>query len=320
AEQWTGSKLNVEAALDQFGADEAYPLAEMERHLQGPLSEASQILCDTDRDMLRGVKPLQSAVDAGRVRQLSTLMHDARWQKSPAELALAEHQLAATFEYECKKAGASGMAYPQVVAGGPDACTIHYSRNDKRVREGELVLVDAGCELQGYCSDITRAWPVSGTYTKAQRLVYDVVQDVHRRCVEECVVGGTLRAIHHLSIQLLSEGLAELRIFGLLPPDEIAKEPYRLVYPHSVGHWLGMDTHDTSSIRHDRALQPGVIMAIEPGLYIPDEPKYGDFAGIGIRIEDDVAITAVGPRILSQDVPSDPLEIQRLVGSGLPAR
>lgn len=179
--------------------------------------------------------------------------------------------------------------------------------------------MDAGCELHGYCSDVTRTWPASGTFSAEQRAVYEVVLHTHRRCLEACRPGALLRTIHALSIRLVSEGIAQLGLLQHMGAQDVAMGPYRQFYPHSVGHWLGMDTHDVSSISHDTMLQPGVVLTVEPGLYIPDVPElYGRFAGIGVRLEDDVLITEKGAhRVLSGALPLEVDDVEHMVQQGL---
>ncbi|GAB4823335.1 hypothetical protein N2152v2_010381 [Parachlorella kessleri] len=344
-EQWDGVRLNPDAATELYGAHQAFPMAEMPVRLSSILSQASSVVYDLERagetSGVRHLAAFQELVKQDRVQHLRPLMHRLRWRKSSAELSLMrrsasiaaaslascmrashdmvhEHSLAAQFEYGCKAAGAQRMAYPPVVAGGADACTIHYSRNDKHVPGTDLLLLDGGCEFHGYCSDVTRTWPVGGRYSDAQRAVYDVVLDCHRRCLEVVQPGATLRQLHQLSVRLLCQGLRDLQVVASKSVDALAQTgSYRLFYPHSVGHWLGMDTHDTSSISHDRPLEPGVVLTIEPGLYIPDDEAYGSLRGVGVRIEDDVAVTGkdAGHEVLSREVPVDPKQVEALVGS-----
>lgn len=376
-EQWDGARLSPEASCEFFGAAEAYPISEMPKRLNQMVSEASSIVYDSDRhdgfesssnnsSGMQSLPAFVEAMHAGRTQGLRPLMHNLRWVKSPAELALmkqssqiagrsimgcmqasytgrsggqdsssrkktigGEHQLAALFEYQCKTAGAQRMAYPPVVASGMDACTIHYSRNDKQLHSdsGDLMLLDGGCEMYGYCSDITRTWPLNGQYSAAQREVYDIVLSVHTACMEACQPGATLRDLHLLSCRLLMEGIGSL---GFLDNNNnnninitgnkgasITMSPHailRTVYPHSVGHWLGLDTHDTNTVPQDKPLQPGVVITIEPGLYIPpDEGRYGKYAGIGVRIEDVVALRNGGCEVLSGEVPVEAGEVERLV-------
>ena len=234
-------------------------------------------------------------------------------------LGVSEHNMAALFEYKCKSAGAQRMAYPPVVAGGANACTIHYSRNDRCLPGDEMVLLDGGCELYGYCSDVTRTWPIGGKFSGAQAAVYDAVLTAHRRLLDAVRPGATLRALHHTSIRFLSEALVNLGVTHGKSAEAIMRDQsFRTFYPHSVGHWLGMDTHDSATMSHDRPLEPGVVLTIEPGLYIPDREEFGALAGIGVRLEDDVAVTVEGAEVLSAAVPLEMDEVAAMVGSGSP--
>jgi len=347
-ETWDGARLSHDATLEYFGADEAFPLSEIPQKLSALLANASVVALDVQKS---DVAPLASAVSQlpamkiaegqGKVQSLHHMIHRLRWVKSPAELELMrrsagaaaaamtecmktskpgvkEHDLAALFEFKCRTASAQRMAYPPVVAGGANACTIHYSRNDRQVQNDEMILLDGGCELYGYCSDVTRTWPVGGTFTGAQAAVYNAVLDTHQRLLELVRPGATLRELHHTSIKLLSEKLADLGVLNGTTADYLMNsQSYRTFYPHSVGHWLGMDTHDAATMSHDRPLEEGVVLTIEPGLYIPDREEFGDLAGIGVRLEDDVAVTVAGAEVLSAAVPLEPKEVEALVGSGL---
>ncbi|KAL4859087.1 Intermediate cleaving peptidase 55 [Chlorella vulgaris] len=342
-EQWDGARLGPVAAAEVFGAHEAFPISQLPSRLGSMLGEASAVLYDAeskDPCAVLHLPAFQAAAARHCLQPLRPLMHKLRWRKSAAELALLrrsaklaaaamagciqqshpgvhEHLLAASFEHTCKAGGAQRMAYPPVVAGGADACTIHYSRNDKPVPGDHMVLLDGGCEYQGYCSDVTRTWPVGGKYSGAQRAVYEAVLSVHRACLAACKPGTTLRQLHHTSVRLLADALAQLGVQPGHSASDIMQGSYRRFYPHSVGHWLGLDTHDSSTMSHDRQMEPGVVLTIEPGLYIPDDPAFGHFRGIGVRIEDDVAITAAGHEVLSGDVPVGVEDIEQLVGSGL---
>ena len=253
-----------------------------------------------------------------------------------AAAAVSERALAAAFEAEVKSLGADRLAYPPVVAGGARACTIHYSRNDRRLRAGEWLLVDAGCELWGYASDVSRAWPVvAGSHgadapSAAARFssgphaeVYHALLEVHSRCVAAAVPGNSLSEIHALSVSLLADAAAQLggaeakgpsgavpALRGLSAAD-IAGRGGRQgpltggsgpgcigIYPHAIGHWLGLDTHDAplgAGSGAGAALVPNVVLTIEPGLYFPpDERRWGRLAGVGMRLEDDVAVRTRG--------------------------
>lgn len=294
--KWNGARLSHDATLSFFGADEAYPMREMPSRLSTMLAAASTIVLEPESPNLAPLAATVSqlpgtvlAAQQGRVQPLRPLTHKLRWRKTPAELALmrrsaaaaasamtqcmahtrpgvSEHTIASLFEWRCKAAGAQRMAYPPVVAGGPDACTIHYSRNDKMLTAQDLLLLDGGCEMWGYASDVTRTWPVGGKFSSPQTAIYEAVLSAHRQLIEACRPGVTLRQLHHLSVRLLTDSLYGLGIAKGPNADAIvANGTFRKYYLHSVGHWLGMDTHDSSTMVHDRPLEPGVVLTIEPG-------------------------------------------------------
>ncbi|KAG2424574.1 hypothetical protein HXX76_014454 [Chlamydomonas incerta] len=366
--KWDGAGVGREAATGLFGADEVHYLHEMPRRLAALASAASSasssasssplLLFDSDRvgghhysTLMALLKPALEA--PGRVGPLRPLLHNMRLIKSPAEAGLmrasavlssaalrhcmastapgvTEYGLAAAFEYGVKAGGAARLAYPTVCAGGADACTIHYGRNDKTLQAGQMVLMDAGCEYGGYVSDVTRTWPVAGRggagarggrggFTGPQRDVYAVVLEAHQRCLAAARPGSSIRDLHHLCIDVLSEGIRDL---GLRPGASLAEirgSMYRDYFWHSLGHYLGLDTHDTALVGHDRPLAPGMVITVEPGLYIPDDPRYGPLAGLGVRIEDDVLIGAAGCEVLSDQAPVAIAEVEELAGSAVEA-
>lgn len=339
AMQWEGPPLNTAAAEEIFGANAAFPMSQLRSRLPGFLAGAKSVLCDLGRarDSPVLVAALQAAkLDDARIRSLRPVMHRLRWRKSAAELKLMrtsaaiaasgiqlamqrtrpgmfEFQIASTFEHHCKMTGAEGVAYTPIVASGADACTIHYSRNDKKLRAGSLIKMDAGCELHGYNSDVTRCWPVSGSFSPQQRAIYEAVLDINRECIKHIRPGTRVSELHSWSCSQVSDVLCRL---GLLAWSRRSVDAHRRFYPHSLAHWLGMDVHDCGDIKMDSLeLQPGVVLTIEPGIYLPDEDRYGAFAGIGVRIEDDVICGTEGPEVISAGVPTDIDAIEKLVGS-----
>ena len=210
-----------------------------------------------------------------------------------------QKELEALFEYECKKRGGD-FAYVPVISSGLDSTIIHYTRNNKRVQDGDLMLVDAGCQVDGYCSDISRCWPVGSRFTLPQRELYQAVLNVQKACIKMCnaLESKSLNDIHVESEKLLAQELDLLNI----PFDS-------RLYPHSIGHYLGLDLHDCNKIGQNIPLQEGMAVTIEPGLYIPDEPLFGRYRGIGIRIEDDIVVGNNNPLILS----SSPKEIEDIL-------
>ncbi|KAF9306727.1 hypothetical protein BGZ74_004172 [Mortierella antarctica] len=223
---------------------------------------------------------------------------------NPARL---EHQVYAKFDFECRMRGSQMMAYVPVVAGGSNALTMHYVNNDQPLKDGDLILMDAGGEYHNYASDITRTWPINGKFTQAQKDLYEVVLNANKECIKLCTEehGLSLNQIHDVSMRLTKEGLAKLGIKPL--PNDVD----RRLYPHHVGHYLGMDVHDTGDISRSRVLKEGMVITIEPGLYIPRDPAYPEkYQGIGIRIEDNVAIGKTVPHVLSVTAPKEVVDIE----------
>jgi len=220
-----------------------------------------------------------------------------------------EYEIDALIDYEFRRHGASGPAYTSIVAGGANACVLHYTENDQVLRDGDLLLVDAGCELSWYAADITRTWPVGRTFSGPQRDLYTLVLAAELAAIEQVVVGATVHGIQAATTRVLTDGLVQL---GLLAGDVdglIESGAHRRFYMHGVGHYLGLDVHDVGVVYVDdnvgEPLAPGMVMTIEPGIYVgPDDADAPEaFRGIGIRIEDDVVVTADGPRVLTGGVP-----------------
>jgi len=352
-ETWEGRRAGVEGARDTHGADAAYPIEEFPAKLGELLSGAKTLYYpigagDTHLDARiikeiarlralgrQGVVAPQSIVDVGVV------LHDLRLIKTPAEIELMqraadiaaeahveamkqtrpgmnEYEIEALIEYIFRKSGASAPSYNSIVGGGANATILHYVNNDAPLRDGDLVLVDAGAEYKGYASDITRTFPVNGRFTQPQRDIYDLVLATETACVDRARAGISLEELKTHSIELLTEGMVRL---GLLHGDVkklIEEEKYKQFYMHGIGHYLGMDVHDVGLYRVDdepRKLEPGMIVTIEPGLYVaPNTQNIPEkYLGIGVRIEDDVLITADGNRVLTSKVPKQAEEIEALM-------
>lgn len=271
------------------------------------------------------------------VRSLRPLTHSLRAVKSPAEVALMkeagcitaqafrktmamcygdidEALLYAKFDFECRAHGANFLAYPPVVAGGNRANTLHYINNNQLIKDGEMVLLDGGCEYFGYVSDITRTWPVNGKFSPAQVELYEAVLEVQRTCLSLCSPGVSLDHIYSTMLALLVRQLRMLGVVKTSTSDTDALKAAKKYCPHHVGHYLGMDVHDTPDLSRSQPLQPGMAITIEPGLYIcEDDDQVPDrFRGLGVRIEDDVVIQEEGgPLILSSDTPKTIAEVER---------
>jgi len=235
-----------------------------------------------------------------------------------ARAGMKEYQVEALIEQIFRERGASAPAYTSIVGAGPNATVLHYINNDGELHDGDLLLIDAGAEYQGYASDITRTFPISGRFSKAQREIYDLVLKAQMECVEMVRPGVTHDQLKQHSVEVLTEGMVELGLLQGNPAELIKEKKHEQFYMHGLGHMLGIDVHDVGRYyygQESRALQPGVVMTVEPGLYISlatkDIPE--QYLGIGVRIEDDVLCTVNGPRVLTNKVPKQAEEIEELM-------
>ena len=350
-EQWDGARIGVEGALECFGADEAHPLSDLDeimpklidgrRRLYYPIGNDAAL----DAQVMGWVRRVRAQVRAGATAPdtfvaIESVLHEQRLFKSKAEIAtmrraarisarahvhlmrvcrpgLNESQLEAEFQHRCASEGARFLAYPSIVGGGDNACVLHYAENRAPLRDGDLVLIDAGCELDGYASDITRTFPVNGRFSPAQRAVYELVLEAQLAAIERARPGRHWNEPHEAAVRVLTKGLVRLGLLDGKVKELIRDEAHKPYYMHRTGHWLGMDVHDVGAYKRDgdwRALEPGMVLTVEPGLYLShDESVPEPYRGIGIRIEDDVLITERGHEILSADVPKDPDAIEALM-------
>jgi Xaa-Pro aminopeptidase len=272
---------------------------------------------------------------------LDPLLHEMRLFKSEAEIELMreagrisaqahvramqacrsglfEYQLAAEISHHFAMHGCHLPAYSSIVGGGANGCILHYTENRDRLKAGDLVLIDAGCELEYYAGDITRTFPVDGHFTVEQRQLYELVLRAQLACIDQVRPGVLWNEVHELSVQLLTEGLVELGLLEGDPQQLIEEGAYREFYMHRLGHWLGMDVHDVGDYRLEgqwRPLQPGMVMTVEPGLYVSPHNERVDarWRGIGIRIEDDVLVTETGSEVLSAAAPKSVADIEQLM-------
>ena len=356
-EIWTGLRPGVEGAKGDFGADEAYNYSDLAKQLPHLLMGYEHLHYafaeNASMDKLL-MESIQKANRSGRTSGLSgpsvfvhpsKVLHRLRQIKSSAEIevmrkavaitkeaheaAMAmtapgvfEYQLEAMISYVFRKNGGTGPGYTSIVGGGNNAVILHYVTNDQPLRDGDVVCVDAGCELGSYTGDVTRAWPVNGRFTKAQKEIYEAVLDANEAAIAVCRPGIRYREIHEASVYSLTSSMIRL---GLLEGDveeNIANETYKKFFMHGTGHWLGMDVHDvglyvdgTDSI----LLEPGMILTVEPGIYIDalDESVPEHYRGIGIRLEDDILITTDGYENLSVGIPKSLEAVEQLVGSAV---
>ncbi len=352
-EQWDGSRLGVDGARTTLAADQAHPLSDLD-DLMPTLIDGRQRLyyavghdAALDARVMGWVDQIKSRVRTGARAPdtfitIESLLHEQRLRKSKAEAQLmrraatisaqahrrlmrictpgmCESDLDAEFQYACAIDGARHLAYPTIVGSGINACILHYTDNTDTLKDGDLVLIDAGCELDGYASDITRTFPVNGRFSRPQRQLYELVLKSQSAAIKKARPGCGWNEPHDAAVRVLTKGLVDLGILKGKLAKLIEDEAYKPYYMHRTGHWLGMDVHDVGDYKHDgewRVFEPGMMLTIEPGLYMPSTdvvPKV--YRGIGIRIEDDLLITEHGNEILSAAVPKHPDEIEALMAT-----
>jgi Xaa-Pro aminopeptidase len=348
-EIWTGRRAGVEGAKEIYGATEAYPSSELDAKLPSLLDKAGTLWFRLGHDPAwdsRVIKVLgelrmrtrSGAVAPTRLVDSATLLHEMRLFKGPSEIAALrkaaeitadahmaamrdgqpgrrEYQVQAEIEYAFRHRGGTGPGYGTIVAAGANGTILHYRAGDAPLKAGELCLVDAGGEYGWYTADVTRTFPISGKFNKAQREAYEVVLQAQLEGIAAAVPGANLDAIHDLTVRRLTEGMLKI---GLLKGDvdeRIADKSYRKYYMHRTSHWLGMDVHDVGAYQvggSARPLEPGMVLTVEPGLYVaPDDASAPEaLRGIGIRIEDDILVTAAGNENLTAATPKTVQEVE----------
>jgi Xaa-Pro aminopeptidase len=231
-----------------------------------------------------------------------------------------EFELESTIDHTFRLGGGSGPGYTTIVGGGVNATILHYIENSAALNDGDLVCVDAGCEYGLYTADVTRTWPVNGKFSEPQRELYELVLKAQEASIAAAVAGSSMRAVHQEAVAVLTEGMIELGLLEGDVDDLIADETYKKYYMHGTGHWLGLDVHDVGAYYCDgesRPLEPGMVLTVEPGIYVSeqDDTAPAKYRGIGIRIEDDVLVTKEGNRVLTAAVPKTVAEVEAAVGS-----
>lgn len=352
-EQWDGPRAGVEGAVAAYGADQAFPLSDLDAQIPGLIDGRARLYypvgadVDFDARVMGWVNQVRANVRKGASPPetfitIESLLHEQRLRKSPAELKVMrraarisaeahrhlmrvcrpgrrESDLESEFLHHCATQGARWQAYQPIVGGGVNACVLHYVSNDAELRDGDLVLVDAGCELDGYASDITRTFPVSGRFSPAQRTLYALVLEAQAAAIAKARPGNRWDEPHEAALRVLTKGLLGLGILSGKLGRLLKDEAYKPYYMHRTGHWLGMDVHDVGSYKREgqwRTLEPGMVLTVEPGLYMPaTEAVPEPYRLIGIRIEDDVLITEDGNEVLSAAAPKDPDAIEALMGA-----
>ena len=351
-ERWHGESVGTERAVADYGMDDAFPIEDIDDILPGMIEGRGRVYChfgrepEFDAQLLGWMRRLRQLRGGGVVPKefvaLGHLLHDLRLYKSRAELKLmrasaaiaVDAHLAAMqvavpgrHEYEVEaellrvvRSRGAVPAFAPIVAGGANACVMHYQSSRATLRDGELLLIDAGAELDCYASDISRTFPVNGRYSREQRALYEVVLAAQLAAIDEVRPGRPFGAAHAAAVRVLAEGLCEL---GLLKGDAdtaVADGSYQRYFPAKTGHWLGLDVHDVGDYRvggESRLLEPDMVLTVEPGLYVPpdDRSVAERWRGIGIRIEDDVAVTRDGNEVLTAAVPKEAEAIEALLAA-----
>lgn len=357
-ERFEGARIGVDGAVKRFGADQAERFPEAEKVLREAVRKARRVVLisnfdeDFRRKVLDWVYPLGADNNHGSFQKVLVdgrhLAAEMRLFKQPEEITMLqaavdasveghlaalrgtasaanEGQIAGAFEGTVRGLGARFLGYGSIVGSGNQACTLHYDRNDQPVAAGSLVLMDAAAEIGGYSADITRTWPAAGKFSPEQRAIYELVLKAQDAAIALCRPGRAHKEGYAAAMRILSDGLVDLGILKGDKDELFAKGAHAAFSMHGISHWLGMDVHDTGDYGMtpgqrggERILEPGMVLTVEPGIYIPKgmegvDPKWH---GIGVRLEDDILVTAEGPKNLSERLPRRPEEVERLVQSG----
>ena len=348
-ELWTGILMGPELAQKELGMDDAFPIGDIDDILPGLIEGRDRVYYAMGKDdkfderVMNWVKVIRSKArlgghPPGEFLVLDHLLHELRLIKSTAEIKLMEqaakisaeghrramavckpgikeYEMEAELSHAFVRNGSRAPAYNPIVASGDNACILHYNTNSAEVKEGDLVLIDAGCEYEHYASDITRTFPASGKFSQEQKAIYEIVLAAQEAAIKAVKPGAAWDAPHNASVKVITQGLVKLGLLKGRPAQLIKSEAYKDFYMHRVGHWIGIDVHDVGDYKIDddwRLLEAGMVTTIEPGIYIaPDNTKVPKkWRGIGVRIEDDVLVTKTGHRILSNGIPKTVAEIE----------
>lgn len=351
-EIWNGYRAGPEGAVKDYGADDAFPIGDLDEILPGLIEGRERVYYQMgkdpafDRNVMNWVNTIRAKVRSGahppgEFIALDHLLHDMRLYKSAGEMkvmqkaaditaeahvramekchpGMMEFQLEAEFLHEFARNGSRFPAYSSIVGGGANACVLHYIDNDGELKDGDLVLIDAGAEYHHYAADITRTFPVNGKFSPQQRALYEVVLKAQLAAIKAVKPGNHWNQPHEAALKELVKGLVELGLLQGKVNELIESEAYRRFYMHRTGHWLGMDVHDVGDYKVGdawRVLEPGMVLTVEPGLYVAvdDDSVDPKWRGIGIRIEDDVLVTEKGRKVLTAAAPKDPDAIEALM-------
>ncbi len=350
-ETWHGRRAGQEGAVGEYEADDSFPIDDIDDILPGLLEGTDSIFnamgvnAEFDQRLIGWVNHIKAQSRSGlhvpsEFVSLDYVLHDMRLYKSPEELKLMrraaaisttahqiamktcapghyEFQIAAEFDYEFRKNNAQ-HAYSAIVGGGANSCILHYTENSDELRDGDLLLIDAGCEVEGYASDITRTFPVNGKYSNAQREIYEIVLAAQKAAIKKVKPGNHWNDPHNAAVKVITKGLMEIKLLKGNLAKLVKENAFRKFYMHRTGHWLGLDVHDVGDYKVGeqwRLLEPGMVLTIEPGIYIPARSKgvHRKWWDIGVRIEDDVLVTKTGCEVLSEGVPKKVADIEALM-------
>jgi Xaa-Pro aminopeptidase len=354
AETWNGLRAGQEGAVQNYGADDSFPIEDIDDILPGMLENKQRVFYtmgthpDFDQRLIGWVNRLRKQARAGihtpgEFVSLDHLLHDMRLIKSSHEISLMkqaavisaeahrramqacrpgmkEYQMEAEIMYTFLQHGARSSAYSSIVGGGPNGCILHYTENTDTLKDGDLLLIDAGAEFGYYAADITRTFPVNGKFNPQQRSLYDITLEAQAAAIEQIRPGKHWNEPHEAAVEVITDGLVKLGLLKGPTRKAIKDETYRKFYMHRTGHWLGMDVHDVGDYKVGgewRVFEPGMTLTVEPGIYIPAGMKAvaKKWWNIGIRIEDDVLVTKKGCEVLTKDVPKQADDIQALMST-----
>jgi Xaa-Pro aminopeptidase len=353
-ETWNGLRAGQDGACEIYGADDSFPITDIDDILPGLMENKDRVFYTMgrykafDQHVMNWVNRLRDKSRAGvhtpaEFVSLDHLIHDMRLYKSAAEIklmkqaanvsaeahqrameisrpGLMEYEVEAELLYTFRRHGSAAPAYTPIVGSGFNSTILHYTENNAQMNDGDLLLIDAGAEVDCYASDITRTFPVNGRFSKAQRALYEIVLEAQEAAIEQVRPGNHWNDPHEAAIRVITDGLKTIGLLKGRLPTLIKEQAYKQFYMHRTGHWLGMDVHDVGEYKFGdewRLLEPGMVMTVEPGIYIPAGSKGvpRKWWNIGIRIEDDVRVTKTGHEVLSKAAPKQVDEIESLVGS-----
>ncbi len=350
-ETWTGKRAGIEGAMVEYGADKAYVIDEFEKILPRYLEKSERIHYPLARNehldervlkLIHSSSAMRPRIGSGpyAIVDPREVLHEARLRKDPFELELMrraaaisaeahkaamnkarpgmkEWQIEAEVDYAFRSRGATGPSYPSIVASGPNAAILHHIENRREMRAGEMLLIDAGCEYEFYASDITRTFPIGAKFSELQRHLYSIVLEAQLKGIERALPDARFDDVHDAALRVLVDGMRDLGLVTGSTDEIIEKGSYRRFYKHRTSHWLGMDVHDVGLYKirgESRKLEPGMVLTVEPGLYIDEacDEAPARLRGVGIRIEDDVLITETGHEIITAATPKQIADVEAL--------